>query len=95
MIGKSIYKVPDGKLVKISLDSNNGKINSVKIMGDFFLYPEKGVELIEKSLSGNSTKKDSMVSAIDSCVKENNLDLFGINSEGIAKAILIAEENSQ
>ena len=91
MIGKSTYKIPEGKLVKIELDFTGSRINSVKINGDFFLYPENGIELIEKSLSKVSVDKKSIIGAVDSAVKKNSLELFGINAEGVADAIILAK----
>jgi len=95
MIGKSIYKVPDGKLVKISLEFEGNKINSVKITGDFFLHPEEGLELIEKNLVGVELTESELVEKINEAAKVNDLELFGLNSEGVAKAILMAKENPQ
>ena len=46
------YKVPGGKLVKVKLDVSSGKINQVRILGDFFLHPEETILTIEDSLIG-------------------------------------------
>ena len=92
MIAKSIYKIPEGKLVKIELDFSGTKINSVKINGDFFLHPEQGIELIEKSLSGKGIEKKNLIDAVNSSVKKNSLELFGISAEGIADAIILAKD---
>ncbi|MFH1588573.1 MAG: lipoate protein ligase C-terminal domain-containing protein [Candidatus Diapherotrites archaeon] len=93
MIKKSVYKIPEGKLVKISLDFENNVINSVKITGDFFLHPENGLELIESSLKGIELEKEKIIESIDVVVKQNSLELFGLTSEGIAEAILMAKES--
>ena len=47
---KSIYKVPNGKLLKVSLDYDevDNSIEQIRITGDFFAYPEESIELIEK-----------------------------------------------
>ena len=92
MIGKSIYKFPKGKLVKISLDFENNKINSIKINGDFFLHPENGLELIEAGLTGVELNKEKIINSINNIVKENSLELFGLTSERVADAILMAGE---
>ena len=67
------------------------KEDSVKINGDFFLYPENGIESIEKSLSKVFLDKESIINAVDYSVKKNSLELFGITAEGIADAILLAK----
>ena len=54
MKGSSVFKIPEGKLVKVFLEFENEKIVGVKIFGDFFLYPETGIEEIEKALKGKN-----------------------------------------
>ena len=90
MLGKSVYKVPDGKLLKISLEFQGEKIISVKITGDFFLYPEGGIEAIEKSLSGKKLDRKLIAGEVSRAVQKNSIELFGINAEGIAEGILLA-----
>jgi lipoate-protein ligase A len=88
MISKSVYKIPEGKLVKICLEHDNKKINAVKISGDFFLYPENGLEAIENSLKGKKLSKECIVREVNEVIKKNSLELFGLSAEGIADAIL-------
>ena len=90
MLGKSVYKVPDGKLLKISLEFQGEKIISVKITGDFFLYPEEGIEAIEKSLSGKKLDRKLIVGEVSRAVQKNSIELFGISAEGIAEGVLLA-----
>ena len=55
----NLYK--SKKLIKILLeyeeDNENNKINSVRITGDFFLYPEERLDDLEMQLKGTSTDK--------------------------------------
>jgi len=90
MLGKSVYKVPDGKLLKISLKFKGEKIISVKITGDFFLYPEEGIEAIEKSLSGKKLDRKLIAGEVSRAVQKNSIELFGISAEGIAEGVLLA-----
>ncbi|MFH1588673.1 MAG: lipoate protein ligase C-terminal domain-containing protein [Candidatus Diapherotrites archaeon] len=92
MQGKSIYKIPEGKLLKVFLEFNENKINSVKLTGDFFLHPEEGIELIESSLKEQEFNKEKLIQEINKVVEENNLVLFGLNAEGITEAIFMAKE---
>ena len=95
MKGNSIYKIPEGKLVKISMDFDGGKIMAVKIFGDFFLHPERGIELIEKDLCGKKIEEKTLIDEIEKTVKKNCLELFGISSQGLATAILLAKEGAK
>lgn len=87
MQGKSILKVPGGKLLKIFLDYDD-KINKIKITGDFFLHPEESLEKLEEELIGLELDKDLLLKKIDGFLKKNNIKLFGINSENIVEGIL-------
>ena len=49
---KSVYKVPGGKLLKISLEPEDNRIKSIRIMGDFFLHPEESITELEDGLKG-------------------------------------------
>ena len=43
----AIRKIPDGKLIRIDVESDDNKIIYVKITGDFFLFPETAINDIE------------------------------------------------
>ncbi|MBI4052482.1 MAG: biotin--protein ligase [Candidatus Diapherotrites archaeon] len=95
MQGKSVFKVPQGKLLKVFLDFEPAanRIISVKITGDFFLHPENGIELVEKNLKGKSIEEAESVIAL--AVKENDLQFFGADPASIALAIKMASENAK
>jgi hypothetical protein len=48
MKANTTYKIPQGKLLRISLEYNEKKeiIDKISIMGDFFAYPEESMELL-------------------------------------------------
>ena len=91
-MGKSAYKVPGGKLIKIELSESNGTIESVKIMGDFFMHPEEAMDSLEKGLAGVAVNHDSIIDAATELMQENNIELFGINAEALAEAIMRARD---
>lgn len=41
-----------GKMVKVAVRSTNGKIDDVRITGDFFSHPEGVIEELERKLVG-------------------------------------------
>lgn len=87
MEGKSITKVPGGKLLKIFLEYN-GKINKIKITGDFFLHPEESLEQLEKELIGLKLDKDLLLDKINIFFKDNDVKLFGVESSDIVSCIM-------
>jgi hypothetical protein len=90
MNSKSIYKVPNGKLLKIFIDYNIKKntINKINITGDFFVYPEESIEIIEKKLKNVKLEKNLLIEKINSIIKEYKIEFIGLNSEGITEGIL-------
>jgi lipoate-protein ligase A len=91
MISKSIYKVPDGKLLKINLNYNQktNKINNVRITGDFFVHPEEAIEMIEEELKNLKLDKINLFEKIQSVVTQNNIELIGLDAESLTKGILM------
>ena len=86
---QNIYKTQ--KLIKILLEYNNredGKkiINSIKITGDFFLYPEESLEYLEAQLKGTILDRDKLKEKIDKCLE--NSEAFGFDTESMVAAIL-------
>jgi hypothetical protein len=90
---KSVYKIPDGKLLKISLDYNerNNSIGSINITGDFFAYPEEAIEIIEENLKDTSFDRINLRDKIESIINENNLELIGLNVEGLTHGIMLCK----
>jgi lipoate-protein ligase A len=91
MISKSIYKVPDGKLLKINLNYNQktNKINNVRITGDFFVHPEEAIEMIEEELKNLKLDKINLFEKIQSVVTQNNIELIGLDAESLTNGILM------
>jgi lipoate-protein ligase A len=85
----NLYK--SKKLIKILLEyeednENNKIINSVRITGDFFLYPEERLDDLEMQLKGTRLAKDELKRKIDKCL--NSSEAFGFDSESLSDAIL-------
>ena len=91
MDSKSVYKVPNGKLLKISLkyDDKNKQILGLRITGDFFAYPEEAIEIIEKKLLNTTLNEKILKDKIDDVIKENKIEFIGLNTEGLVNGILM------
>ena len=70
MQSHSIYKVPQGKLLKISLeyDEKMNVITDICITGDFFAYPEEAIELLEKKLKNTILDHVQLLEKISSLI---------------------------
>ena len=86
---RNIYKTQ--KLIKILLEYNDQEdskkiINSIKITGDFFLYPEESLEDLEAQLKGTILDRYKLKEKIDKCLE--NSEAFGFDTESMVAAIL-------
>ena len=82
---KITYKIPGGKLLRVSVDIEDGIIKSIKITGDFFLYPEESIEVLEKSLQGATL--ESAEEILNSKVEEMGIKMIGVSVKDIVEAI--------
>ena len=81
----NIYK--SKKLIKISLEYADSKIiSSIRITGDFFLYPEETLDQIEASLIGTKMDRNSIKETIEKCLSHS--EAFGFDSESLTDAII-------
>jgi len=88
MKGKSIHKVEGGKLLRVYIEYEKERLQKVTICGDFFLYPEEKIKILEKEMSG--LKFTNLQGEIGKIIKRNNLIILGFDSQSLAQAILEA-----
>jgi len=94
MLSRSIYKVPQGKLLKISLDydENKNTIHHIRITGDFFAYPEEAIEILENELKNSLLEQENLLKKIHSIITEHDIQFIGIDAEGLTRAILMCKQ---
>jgi hypothetical protein len=87
---KSVYKVPDGKLIKIFLEYNlpMKTIKSIIIAGDFFAYPEESIQQLEQLLQGTPLDEKRVETMIKDFVKDNQVEFIGVSPASITDAIM-------
>jgi hypothetical protein len=90
---QSVYKVPQGKLLKISLEYNekNNIIKEIQITGDFFAYPEEAIERMEAELKNTLFERSHLLKKIRSIIHENNIQFIGVDAEGLTQGILMCK----
>ena len=88
--GSSIYKVPEGKLIKVWVEVTNGILMDIRITGDFFVHPEEWIASLEEELKG--TSMDDIPRKIREMAGEDGVQLVGIGPDDILHAIGMAME---
>jgi hypothetical protein len=93
MQSHSIYKVPQGKLLKISLEYDEKKnvITDIRITGDFFAYPEEAIELLETKLKNITLGRKQLLEKISSFIAEYHIQCIGVNAESLTQGILMCK----
>ena len=84
------YKVSGGKLIKVDIVTESGRINRIKITGDFFLHPEDTIDKIEDALKNQKIDESSLSSLIVKVLDKNQATMLGASAEDFAKCIVMA-----
>jgi lipoate-protein ligase A len=77
-------KVPGGKLARLSVKRNG--LPKVVLSGDFFIYPDEGILIIEKTLAGLAGDEplEYVESSLKMAIKESGIELIGLDEHTIA-----------
>ncbi len=81
---KAVKKVPGGKLLRVDVTFDQ-QLEKIKITGDFFLYPEEILPIIEEALTGAHLPLDKtfLIEKIRSILIMENAVLVGFNPEDL------------
>lgn len=89
-MGKATYKVEGGKMIKVELTPQGGRVKRIKITGDFFLHPEELIEEIENMLVGSTLEEETISSTIEEFMEKRGAVLLGATPSDLARCILMA-----
>lgn len=82
------YKTPGGKLVRVDVEVDAGKLNDVVVSGDFFLYPEEALEEITAALHGlPAAAAEAEIAAAVSAAIPDGTEWLGSSPEALAIAV--------
>jgi len=90
---KAVRKIKGGKLILVELWLKD-RIEKVLISGDFFLYPEEGIEELENSLVGLSrdAEVEEIKERIEEVLKQRELQPVGFGARDLAEVVKEALE---
>ncbi|MFH1977994.1 MAG: hypothetical protein ABIJ92_01565 [Candidatus Aenigmatarchaeota archaeon] len=88
MKGTATEKIEGGKLITVKIDYDN-TINTIQILGDFFIHPEESIEMIEKSFLNKSIEepRETTKDRVNRIVEENDIQLIGVTPEAIVDIV--------
>jgi lipoate---protein ligase len=88
MIHRLDYKIPGGKLLRVSVDVDEGIATRVRIAGDFFAHPEALFDEAEAALSG--LPASTLAEAALESFSRPGLSLYGVAPVDIAESLRLA-----
>jgi len=93
MTGSYIGKPSGGKLLRLSLEWEQGLVRSISVRGDFFAHPEDGFDAAEAALVGAPVEHVGEAFARELAAR--GVTLFGLSPEdvGIAAASILSSSN--
>jgi hypothetical protein len=86
---KGVYKA--AKLIKVSMEVDNGIIKSIRITGDFFMYPEDAIRGLENTLIGAKLDAVELEGRISKFLSEGSVEFPMMTARDIVNAILSAK----
>jgi hypothetical protein len=96
--GKCDRKIPDGKMIRVravvEMEGDKIKILDVGICGDFFMYPEETVEVLERIAVTHGFEENMLRSGIRDYLDRGQVETFGITAEDISDTVLAAIEEA-
>ena len=75
-------------MVRVRLTEKDGRIETAKITGDFFLIPEESLSKLEKMLEDARLDEGELKLLVDRFFRGTNAQGLGVSKEDFVKAIL-------
>ncbi len=74
------YKVDNGKLLRLDFEKKENKIVFVNFSGDFFVYPETAIGLVESAFLGEI---EEVKKRLDAVIEKHKIVIVGFSSDDI------------
>ena len=77
-----------GGLVRAEAAVEGGTLSGVRITGDFFVFPPKAVEELERALEGVAVERGALEAAASSVLDRVDVEAVGLGPRYVANAFL-------
>jgi hypothetical protein len=94
-VGHCTHKVPNGKLLKVTVEFTHDTLNKVQIKGDFFIYPEESLDELEVALTNKEYSRAGIGDVVGDFFAKPGIVAFGITPKSVVDAILECKENAK
>lgn len=79
------------KLIRITMETEHGRINDILISGDFFYEPADALGNLEEELKGVKIRKKILTEKIEEFFTKNHVQLAGVTAKDFVEAIILAQ----
>jgi hypothetical protein len=87
-MGKAEMKVPGGKLLRATSTIKDGRIEEVRITGDFFMHPEEAIDELERRLRGVQLDEVAIRRAVEAFFMSVAPTVLGAAPQDFAEVVL-------
>ncbi|HEW63847.1 hypothetical protein IOK49_01065 [Fervidicoccus fontis] len=87
----SEYKAKKGLLKSRVLLSDDDKIEKIEITGDFFIYPEEFLWILEERLKGTKFDENAVKEVVTKLIDELGAEFVGMTPDDLVRAIIGGE----
>ncbi len=94
-VGKCTLKVPNGKLLKVTVEFEKERIIKVHVKGDFFIHPEESLDDLETVLRGMEYNRKSVSDAVERFFGRRGVVAFGITPKAVTDALMKCREDAE
>ena len=89
---KAIIKKHGEKMLRVTVHPDGDRIGTVRLEGDFFLYPEESVNDLESCLVNVKPEISAIIEAVEQVTMTKNIEMVGLSPATIAEGIRMAME---
>lgn len=94
-IGHCTHKVPNGKLLKVTVEFSDDTLKKVQIKGDFFIHPEESLDELEIALANKEYSRAAIGDIVGDFFARAGVVAFGITPKAVVDAILECREEAK
>jgi len=82
-------KVEGGKFFRIKVQLEHGNVKGLSLTGDFFLFPEEGLETLERILllCASMTSREQAVRRLKQETRSQGIEMVGMTSRDLVDAL--------
>ncbi len=92
MKNKAEKKVPGGKLIRVTVETDvtMSKIVNVMFTGDFYMHPEEEIHTLENSLKGTKIDENEFKRIITNFFENKIIQILGAGPEDFLEILVTA-----